>query len=107
MLLATLSATITAAPNPAVGYLIDYLGKIKHHTTSSSVRPLPVVATYSPRCVVNPAPGVEPTAFLQRPVLCDSLPPAAAPAAPGVTAVPAAPTVAVPLATSITNVRYY
>lgn len=53
MLLAVLTATITAAPNPAVGYLIDDVGKKllvkKPHTTSSSVTPIitpPPVSTH-------------------------------------------------------------
>ena len=90
MLLAALTATITAAPNPAVGYLIDYLGKLRHHTTSSYVTPhtlAPPVATYSLSSFSLPAQPPQ-----------GATTPQAAPAAPAV--VPAAPT-------HITNVRYY
>ena len=101
MLLAALSTTTTAAPNPAVGYLIDYVGKGKTTKPQAAAPPPPTFTNSSYWCAVKPVPGVEPKVLPNILVPCDSLP--AASAAPAVSSPPPP----LPNPNGITNVRVY
>ena len=104
MLLAALSTAITAAPNPAVGYLIDNVGKGKTIEPHTAAPPPPTVTDSSYWCAVKPVPGVDPKVLPNKLVPCDSLSatPAASPA-PTVSSLPSPP----PNPSGIANVHVY